>query len=99
MCLFIFPGMTPAAALVPSVLYLIGKFVIGSPPGHSQIGATTEIAALIKNLMLGISLSSNRPFFGAGNIVRPAVNCRHAMGMYGRKFVNNRAHTGIYCSY
>jgi hypothetical protein len=39
--------------------------------------------------MLGISLSSNRPFFDADNMVGPAVNCGQEMGMRGRKFVNN----------
>jgi hypothetical protein len=83
-------------ALVLSVLYLIGKFVSGSPPGHSPIGATTGIAALHFMLMLGICPSSNTLFLGAGDRVLPAVYGRHTKGCAPHgKDMNGIEHAGF----
>ena len=53
-----------AGALVASVLFLIGKFVIGFYLGHSQIGTTYGTAASIVILMLWIYYSSIILYFG-----------------------------------
>jgi membrane protein len=52
-------------AIVTSVLFLIGKFVIGYYLGHSQIGTTYGAAASIVILMLWIYYSSIILYFGA----------------------------------
>lgn len=52
-------------AIVTSVLFLIGKFVIGFYLGHSKIGATFGTTASIVILMLWIYYSSIILYFGA----------------------------------
>jgi membrane protein len=52
-------------ALVTSVLFLIGKFIIGFYLGHSKIGATYGTTASIVILMLWIYYSSIILYFGA----------------------------------
>jgi membrane protein len=52
-------------ALFTSVLFLIGKFVIGFYLGHSKIGATYGTTASIVILMLWIYYSSIILYFGA----------------------------------
>jgi len=52
-------------ALVTSVLFLIGKFIIGLYLGHSKIGATYGTTASIVILMLWIYYSSIILYFGA----------------------------------
>jgi len=54
-----------AGAIVTSVLFLIGKFVIGYYQGHSLIGTTYGTAASIVILMLWIFYSSIILYFGA----------------------------------
>jgi membrane protein len=54
-----------AGALVTSILFLIGKFVIGFYLGHSKIGATYGATASIVILMLWIYYSSIILYFGA----------------------------------
>jgi membrane protein len=52
-------------ALITSVLFLIGKFIIGFYLGHSSIGATYGTTASIVILMLWIYYSSIILYFGA----------------------------------
>jgi len=52
-------------ALVTSLLFLLGKFIIGFYLGHSQIGATFGATASIVILMLWIYYSSIILYFGA----------------------------------
>jgi membrane protein len=52
-------------AVVTSILFLIGKFIIGFYLGHSKIGATYGTAASIVILMLWIYYSSIILYFGA----------------------------------
>jgi membrane protein len=52
-------------AVVTSILFLIGKFMIGFYLGHSQIGATYGTTASIVVLMLWIYYSSIILYFGA----------------------------------
>jgi membrane protein len=52
-------------ALVTSILFLIGKFIIGFYLGHSKIGATYGATASIVILMLWIYYSSIILYFGA----------------------------------
>jgi membrane protein len=52
-------------ALVTSILFLIGKFIIGFYLGHSKIGATYGTTASIVILMLWIYYSSIILYFGA----------------------------------
>jgi membrane protein len=54
-----------SGALVTSILFLIGKFVIGFYLGHSKIGATYGTTASIVILMLWIYYSSIILYFGA----------------------------------
>lgn len=54
-----------AGALVTSVLFLLGKFIIGFYLGHSRIGATYGTTASIVILMLWIYYSSIILYFGA----------------------------------
>jgi membrane protein len=54
-----------AGALVTSVLFLLGKFIIGFYLGHSKIGATYGTTASIVILMLWIYYSSIILYFGA----------------------------------
>ena len=52
-------------ALVTTILFLIGKFIIGFYLGHSKIGATYGTTASIVILMLWIYYSSIILYFGA----------------------------------
>ena len=52
-------------ALVTTVLFLVGKFMIGFYLGHSKIGATFGATASIVILMLWIYYSSIILYFGA----------------------------------
>jgi len=52
-------------AIVTSILFLIGKFIIGFYLGHSKIGATFGTTASIVILMLWIYYSSIILYFGA----------------------------------
>jgi membrane protein len=54
-----------AGALVTSILFLVGKFIIGFYLGHSKIGATYGTTASIVILMLWIYYSSIILYFGA----------------------------------
>jgi membrane protein len=54
-----------AGALVTSMLFLLGKFIIGFYLGHSRIGATYGTTASIVILMLWIYYSSIILYFGA----------------------------------
>jgi membrane protein len=54
-----------AGAVVTSILFLIGKFIIGFYLGHSKIGATYGTTASIVILMLWIYYSSIILYFGA----------------------------------
>jgi membrane protein len=54
-----------AGAFITTVLFLIGKFVIGYYLGHSKIGATYGTTASIVILMLWIYYSSIILYFGA----------------------------------
>ncbi len=54
-----------AGALVTSMLFLFGKFIIGFYLGHSKIGATYGATASIVILMLWIYYSSIILYFGA----------------------------------
>jgi membrane protein len=52
-------------AVVTSILFLIGKFIIGFYLGHSKIGTTYGTTASIVILMLWIYYSSIILYFGA----------------------------------
>jgi membrane protein len=54
-----------SGALATSILFLIGKFIIGFYLGHSKIGATYGTTASIVILMLWIYYSSIILYFGA----------------------------------
>jgi membrane protein len=58
-------GNSFVGALITSILFLFGKFIIGLYLGHSRIGATYGATASIVILMLWIYYSSIILYFGA----------------------------------